>query len=715
MIRVDSDARARPWGRVWRISVIGTWILLAVLLAVVFPPASKEEVNRSTLLPPSAASELAAARLHAWFPQLSGTPAVVVFYDPAGIGPSDWRTIRQTVHELRIHPVIAQAKVPPLDLLPAGAAQSFASSDGKVVAVPVLLSANASQDELNQAVDAIDHDIQRAGGVGVLARAASEPGLHAYVTGPAGIAVDATHLFKHADLALLIATTLLVLALMIALYQSPILALVPLVSVGIAYVVVSSLLGAWARYGSLRFDAQTLSILTVLLFGAGTDYCLFLVARYRQELRRHTNPVDAMRAGYRGAAGAILMSGLTVSASLLALLAARSPSFHEFAVPFSISVFVMALVAVTFVPALLVAFGRTLFWPRVPRFEPDSPDAGQPGRVSRWLGRTAVRRRAPVVAVGSLALAVCCLALPHIRTTYDLLSSFPTNMPSREGYAVLAAHEGPGALAPVDVIVQGGDPNGAKRALEGLTAVEQVKLAAVNTKADAALLQVDLRDNPYSQRAMSALPALERAAAKGAAAHSTAARRVFLAGETAAQEDTRAITARDTRVVIPIVLVAIGLLLLVYLRSVVAPLYLLATIVLSYGAAMGLGWLVIREILHQPAMQGAIPLYAFVFLVALGEDYNIFVMSRIWEVWRRGQADAAVERGVADTASVITSAGLILAGTFAMLASLPIQVLLQFGVVTAIGVLLDTFVVRPWIVPAITALLGDAARWPRRT
>ncbi|WP_304459212.1 MMPL family transporter [Alicyclobacillus sendaiensis] len=708
------EPKVRTWSRTRRAAAILGWLLAAALLAAVFPAASKEEINRSTILPASAPSQMATARVREAFPASSGTPAILVFADPSGISSADWSSIRQAVRELRAHPVTAQTEVPPLDALPPAAAAGFASSDGKAVSVPVLLRADASQDELNQAVAEIDQVLRRTAGAQALERAPGDPGLHVYVTGPAGIAVDATHLFQHADLALLIATTLLVLALMMVLYRSPILALVPLVSVGIAYTVVSSLLGAWARYSGLTFDAQTVSILTVLLFGAGTDYCLFFIARYRQELRRHARPSDALRAGYKSTAAAILMSGLTVSVSLLSLLAARSPSFHEFAIPFSLGVFVMALVAITFVPALIGSLGRAAFWPRIPRYEPDSPEAEQPGRISRWLGRTAVRRRTPVAVLGSLALAACCLALPHVRTTYDLLSSFPSDMPSREGYAVLAAHESPGALAPVDVLVEGGNAEAAIRSIQSLASVHKVQLVASRHDAQEALLQVELRANPYSEAAMGALPSIERAAVTGASAGGHAAR-VYVAGETAAQADTRSITARDTRVVVPMVLAAIGLLLLVYLRSVVAPLYLLATILLSYGAAMGLGWLVIRDVLHQPAMQGAIPLYAFVFLVALGEDYNIFVMSRIWEVWRRGQARSAVERGVADTASVITSAGLILAGTFAMLASLPIQVLLQFGVVTAIGVLLDTFVVRPWLVPAITALLGDAARWPRRT
>ncbi|WP_143232568.1 MMPL family transporter [Alicyclobacillus vulcanalis] len=700
------------FSKLGRASVLGFWLLVAGLLVSAFPAASHEEKNQAQALPASANSAVASAKVQAWFPDRAGVPAFLVWYDPSGLTARDWQVILSTVRDLRTHPVTAEKSVPPLDLLPLSSDRAFASPDGQALAVPILLARSATQDQIAAAVRGIEQAVQRAAGAQVLNASEAARGLHAYITGPAGISVDATKLFKHADFALLGATTVLVLGLMIVLYRSPVLALIPLAGVGVAYAVTSALLGEAARAYGLAFDAQTLSILTVLLFGAGTDYCLFLIARYRAELRRHEQPVDAMRAAYPGATGAILMSGATVALSLLALLAARYPSFHEFAIPFALGVIVMALVAASLIPALLLVLGRAAFWPVIPRFAPDDARAGEPGRISRWLGRSVVRRPLAVALSGAVALATFALVAPHARTTYDLLSSFPADMPSREGYQVLTRHFSPGAIAPVDLVIQGGDAEKARAALARMADVKQATELEENRAVDASLVQVLLNVDPYSQAAVNAIPALEREAANAAHIAGQAPVRVLAAGETASEADTQAITARDTRVVIPIVLAAIGLLLFAYLRSIVAACYLLATIVLSYGAALGIGWLVIRGLLGEPAMQGAIPLYAFVFLVALGEDYNIFVMSRIWERWRHEPLTSATAGGVADTASVITSAGLILAGTFAVLASLPIQVLLQFGIVTAIGVLLDTFVVRPWVVPAITVLLGDAAGWP---
>jgi RND superfamily putative drug exporter len=220
--------------------------------------------------------------------------------------------------------------------------------------------------------------------------------------------------------------------------------------------------------------------------------------------------------------------------------------------------------------------------------------------------------------------------------------------------------------------------------------------------------------NPYSAEAMARIPDLRRTAenALSQAGVTNAADRVWIGGQTAEQYDNKAAGDRDTRVVIPVVIGLIALLLLLYLRSIAATVYLVLTVILSYFSALGLGWLVVHYAMGADAIQGAIPLYSFVFLVALGEDYNIFMISSIWRKSRRMPLRQAIREGVRETGSVITSAGLILAGTFAVLATMPIQVLVQFGIITAIGVLLDTFVVRPFLVPAITALLGRRAFWP---
>lgn len=302
----------------------------------------------------------------------------------------------------------------------------------------------------------------------------------------------------------------------------------------------------------------------------------------------------------------------------------------------------------------------------------------------------------------------------QVKFTFDILSSFPEEMESRQGFALIGDNFSEGTLAPVTVMAQG-EAGAIPPVAEKLQALGSV--AKVGEPAEAAsqpglrAWKVELAMNPYSQEAMDALPAI-REAAEQAIGGADAADRVWLAGQTAVQYDTREAEAVDQQVIIPLVIVLIAALLLVYLRSVTAMVYLIGTVILSYFAALGLGWLVLHELMGVDAIQGAIPLYAFVFLVALGEDYNIFMVSSIWKKRRKMPLKQAIAEGVSETGPVITSAGLILAGTFAVLATLPIQVLLQFGLITALGVLLDTFVVRPYLVPALTALLGRRAFWP---
>lgn len=254
-----------------------------------------------------------------------------------------------------------------------------------------------------------------------------------------------------------------------------------------------------------------------------------------------------------------------------------------------------------------------------------------------------------------------------------------------------------------------------KSVLSSLSYVDVVsdpQQGSVNPKITA--YDIEFKDNPYSIEAMNHIPALQ-ATVESALTESgieNAQDKVWISGQTATQHDTKELGERDTDLIIPVVIGLITVLLLVYLRSVVATVYLVGTVILSFFSALGLGWIIIHYVLGADAIQGSIPLYSFVFLVALGEDYNIFMISNIWKKRKHMPLKQAIAEGVNETGSVITSAGLILAGTFAVLASLPIQVLVQFGIITAIGVLLDTFVVRPFLVPAITVLFGRVAFWP---
>lgn len=706
------------------------WILFAGALSALLPQANSQVNNRAANLKESAPSVQAAKLAEREFPNESGVPALIVWHREGGIPDDALAGVQRFVQNLEQQPLPGQEMVPPLHRMPLPALKGQLSKDGSTLVLPVFFSKNLDTDALKEGLAALK---ERAGTVlghnpfEVSADSAKQ--VSARVTGPAGIQVDATNLFMNADMSLLIGTVLLVLFFLLLIYRSPVLALIPLVAVGFAYAAVSPLIGWMAREGWITVDSQALSIMTVLLFGAGTDYCLFLIARYRQLLRSERSKSKALAEALTGSTGAIAMSGFTVVISLLALLLAEYGAYDRFAIPFSLSIFIMMLASLTLVPAMLAVFGRGSFYPFIPR-TPEMlreraerqgkplPAPRKPNQLAERLGSGIVRKPWRVVLAAVVLLAGLAAMATRIEYTFDTLSSFPKDMESREGFRLIAEQFSPGELAPVKVMLNAGaHAADAGEALRKLPYVSKVT-GPIQGKAspDIAAYDVELALNPYSNEAMDRIPELRRSMEEvlASAGIGSAADHVWLGGQTAEQYDTRETGERDAEVVIPTVILLIALLLLVYLRSVTAMVYLMATVLLSYFSALGLGWLIIHYGLGADAIQGFIPLYAFVFLVALGEDYNIFMISSIWQKSRRMPLHRAIREGVAETGSVITSAGLILAGTFAVLATLPIQILVHFGIITAIGVLLDTFVVRPFLVPALTVLLGRFAFWPGR-
>lgn len=306
--------------------------------------------------------------------------------------------------------------------------------------------------------------------------------------------------------------------------------------------------------------------------------------------------------------------------------------------------------------------------------------------------------------------------VPKMQFTYGLLESFPEDMPSREGFTLIENHYPPGEIAPVKMIVNtSGEAIELKEALEIHPYVEEVRDPIEgSTNKNLQQWEFTLSINPYATQAVESIPELKEIATKALqeAGVPNAEEAVWIGGETATLYDTDEITCRDQSIIIPVLLVIIAVLLFVYLKSIVATAYLLATVLLSYFSALGLGWIVLHHFFGFTEIQGLIPLYAFVFLVVLGEDYNIFLVSSIWQKRKHMPLKQAIAESVGETGSVISSAGLILAGTFSVLAVLPLQVLVHFGTITAIGILLDTFIVRPLLVPAITTVLGRYAFWP---
>ncbi|NGZ76237.1 MMPL family transporter [Saccharibacillus alkalitolerans] len=718
-----SGALSGPIGR-W--VVLAIWIAAAVLLNVIWPGVGEREDNGAANLGDNYPSVQAAQVAEREFPGDGGQPALLVWSRSGGLGDEDLNGLAKLTESLEADPLPQQEGLLPLHRLPAPARQALLSEDGSTIVLPINFAEEADTDELKEDVEQLKARALSVLGGDPFAAPTGTEELSARVTGPVGIAIDGGALFQNADVSLLIATVLLVLVILLLIYRSPILALIPIAAVGFAYLVISPVLGTLADRGWITADSQGISIMTVLLFGAGTDYCLFLITRFRQCLTETADKRSALKAAISGSSGAIAMSGLTVVLSLFTLLLAQYGAYHRFAVPFGVAILIMGIASLTLVPALLAIIGRASFFPFVPRTpemeEERARRKNKPVRRAKKkdsrIGRVVTTRPWTVVIASLIVLGGLAAASSQIRFTYDLLSAFPSDMPSVEGFGAIAEGFTPGELAPVQVMADSeGKETGMREKLAGLPFVDEV--AEPEKGAENANIQsysVKLNVNPYSNEAMDDIGEIRTAAesALTEAGVGSPEEKVWIGGQTATQTDTRAATDRDTDLIIPVVIGLIALLLLAYLRSVVATVYLIATVVLSYFSALGLGWLILHHVLGQEAIQGAIPLYAFVFLVALGEDYNIFMISSIWKKSRRLPLKQAIREGVGETGTVITSAGVILAGTFAVLASLPIQVLVQFGVVAALGVLLDTFIVRPFLVPAITALLGRAAFWPGR-
>lgn len=720
----------KQWGTIvanskTRWATIFIWILLIAIFSMIWPQVNSEETSDNQLLPDDAMSVEANDLDNEEFSDDAGIPLLLVWHREGGLKDNDLEQVQKLYQSLEEKPVNEQSVIPPFKNTPVEALKDSASGDGAALITPVFFDENASTDELQIALDQLASKVTDQLGEDTLEGDLVDQHLHVRFSGPVGIQTDAASLFSDADITLLITTVLLVFILLIILYRSPILAIVPLVAVGIAYGIISPLLGFFASEGWIEVDAQAISIMTVLLFGAGTDYCLFLISRYRDELRHEEDKYIALKNAVSGTGGAIMMSSMTTVIGLLSLALAYYASYDRFAVPFSLAIFIMGIAALTLLPAILALLGRVAFIPFIPRPEKMIQEIEQKKgkkirrpkpshRFGMKLGKVVTSKPWTIITVSVILLGSLAAFVPKMQFTYGLLNSFPEDMPSREGFTLISDHYPPGEIAPVNIIAntQGEDVS-LIDALENHDYVEKVANPTTGSNnEDLQKWEVTLSIDPYSQEAIESIPELTSIVRDELNDAEIAEPDVWLGGETASLYDTEEITSRDQAVIIPVLLVIIAILLFVYLKSIIAMLYLLATVLLSYFSALGLGWIVLHHFFGVAEIQGLIPLYAFVFLVVLGEDYNIFLASSIWRKRKIMPLKQAIAESVGETGSVISSAGLILAGTFSVLAILPLQVLVHFGTITAIGIMLDTFIVRPLLVPAITTVLGRFAFWP---
>jgi RND superfamily putative drug exporter len=534
----------------------------------------------------------------------------------------------------------------------------------------------------------------------------SDPGggLQVKVTGPAGFSADAIKVFEGINGTLLAAAGGLVLVLLILIYRSPFFWFFPLLAV---------LMGEGASRGfgyglselGVTVNGQSSAILSVLVLGAGTDYALLLVARYREELRAVEDRHEAMARALRTAGPAIVASALTVSIALLSLSLAKVNGTAGLGPIGAMGILVALLSQMTFLPALLVIVGRRPFWPYVPHVGDSGTDVTH-GAWRRIGERVAARPGRVLAGTGGL-LAVMCFGLLNLSNGLTQSNSFRDHVESVAGQELIAKAFPAGASAPTDVIVR--DPSRVRAVAAAVARVPGV--ASVRPTGQSGppgtLLAASLTMDPNSTEAYDLVPALRRAAR-------SADPGALVGGTSAVEHDLRAASARDTRLLVPLTLVIVFVILGLLLRALVAPVVLIATVVLSFAAALGLSAVVFDVVFGFPGSDPSFALYAFIFLVALGVDYNIFLMARVREETVEHGTREGMLRGLAVTGGVITSAGIVLAGTFSVLAVLPLVFLTELGFAIAFGVLLDTFLVRSVLVPAIVFKLGPRVWSPSR-
>ncbi len=541
-----------------------------------------------------------------------------------------------------------------------------------------------------------------------------ENGLHAYVTGEVGFEADRSEAVKSIDETLLLVTCVVLVLLLLAIYRSPLVALVPLLVVAVAYVVAGGLTYMLVRTGITGVSGQTTAILIVLMFGVGTDYCLLIVARFKDELRRTADVGEAMARATERTGPAILSAGAIVIVAMLCLTIADFNATREMGPILALGVAVMVAAGLTLLPAILATLGRRSFWPAVPQVEVEDAPVS---RAWRKVGRLVGSHPAAIASVVTLFLVVGALGALGGREPLDFSEAFRSPPESVAGEQIISDRFIPGRAAPLNVVTTFPAREDVLSALTtgDRTSVQEMYLSAASVPPDGqeselALAQAYLKMNPFSDEATDSIPELRRVAR--AAAGGTP---VLIGGEVAEAYDTQVALRRDTRLVVPIALILIVLILAVLLRAVVMPLYVIATVILSFGFALGVSSLIFTHVMGQPASDSSLEQFAFIFLVALGVDYNVFLLARIREERpHHATTKEAVVTALERTGGVITSAGLVLAATFSVLMALPLESLFQVGFVVAFGLLVDTFLVRALLVPSIAILLGERNWWPSR-
>ena len=686
------------------------WFVITGIFGPLFGKlTSVQENNNSSFLPKGAEATKAQEAIGAFTSgETFNFPTLILFEGKAD--PATFATINQRLSaagDLTLAGTDAKIS----DYIMDGAQiTAFPSQDGKAILGNVPLDGNSIAELLpndKPVLPAVVEALRE-----YVAPIAEELGVQTYVTGPGGLLGDLFGAFGTLDSTLLLTTLGVVALILIFVYRSPVLWIIPLLSALFALTMAGAIVYLLAKNDIIDVDGQSQGILSVLVIGAATDYALLLIARYREELHLHENRFDAMKTAYKGVWEPILASGSTVSISLLILLFSQLTNTAGLGPIGAIGIVCAMITILTLLPALLLVFGRWIFWPRRPLFDGDDHVmSGVWSKVAQGIGRN--HRKAWVIT-GTVLLALAFTSTTLKADGIGTVDTFTGNPESVVGQKLLLKHFPGGEGDPTQVVVSESKLDEVALALSTAPGVTNVapmmdpmnpsNLKIVNGKA---ILNLTLDKAPDSVEAGNDIPQIRQIAhAKDPSS--------LVGGTSAVYFDVRTANSQDNRTIIPIILIVITLILALLLRSIFSAIMLLGTVVLSYFATLGVCALVFNHVFGFAGGDNSFPLFTFIFLVALGIDYNIFLMTRVREESQKIGTREGVIKGVTVTGAVITSAGVVLAATFAVLGLLPLVPLAELGFAVAFGVLLDTIIVRSILVPALVHEIGPKIWWPSK-
>lgn len=665
--------------------ILAAWLLVMLTLSMV-APSSKEVQSPLTNsgLPDDMQSIQAQQLAEKYFPSDDGIPLFVVFSQPTKFSEEEVTKYSQKLNDvLSEHPfrLVEFAQLPPV------AQQSFISEDWKTFFVPAFLTAELENKELKKMLDSIKEDM------------AVLDTIEVDFTGPVGIISDTYEMFSNADIVLMLTTIAVIFILLIVIYRSFILALIPLIGAIITYEIVNRLIGLFGNIDLFTVEGQALSIMMILLFAVITDYSLLLFARFKEAVLNGLSTTKAMKQAISQVKEPILFSGGTVLTSMLILFFAVYESYRNFAPVFGIAMFVMILAGLTLMPALFAIVGK-----RSIKMKKASSKEPFWDRFSKRVTNNPFKSMLPIVSV----LVICSALFIPANYMFNLLNSFPDDMSSTKGYAQLSSAFSEGDIAPSTVILESKtavDEKNVRAFMDDLKVHESVSNThSLSFTEDQKVAKFTLvfKHNPYEKETFESSRKILDEQETLLKKYQLEDSKLWISGETAIHADIEKVNDKDSLLIPILMTVLIFIMLFIQTRSFLFAFVIISSILMSFFATMGITVFTFQTLFNYEGISYRIPLYTFIFLVALGVDYSIMMISRIKEEQKNYPTfKEAVQHGLAKTGGVISSAGLILAATFTVLITQPIAELYVFGYAMAVGILIDTFLIRPIVIPAL--------------